>query len=179
MPNYSTEDIRNIALIGPSGSGKTSLVESLLQSTGVIGTAGQVEKGDTVCDYTDEEKQHGCSLFNSLVYLEYQDKYINVIDTPGSTDFIGQALTALPAVETVALVLNAASGVEPAARRLMDRAGQQKLCRMIVVNKMDSENVDLEALVSMIQDTFGSICLPIHLPSKDGSSLIVVFMYKV
>ena len=175
MPNYSTEDIRNIALIGPSGSGKTSLVESLLQNTGVIGAAGQVEKGDTVCDYTDEEKQHGCSLFNSLAHLEHQGKYINVIDTPGSADFIGQALTALPAVETVALVLNAASGVEPAAHRLMDRAEQQKLCRMIVVNKMDSENVDLEALVSTIQDTFGSICLPINLPSKDGSSLIDVF----
>jgi elongation factor G len=175
MPAYTTQDIRNIALVGQAGSGKTSLVEALLHAAGVIGTLGKVEAGDTACDFTDEEKKHGHSLCNAIVHIDHAGKHINLIDTPGSPDFIGQALTALPAVETVAVVINAANGIEPMARRMMQRARERKLCRMIIVNKIDSDTADLEALVAQLQQTFGSECIPIDLPARDREHVVNVF----
>jgi elongation factor G len=175
MPTYSTADIRNIAWTGHTGCGKTTLVEALLHAAGAIGHTGQVEKGDTVSDFTDEEKEHRHSLFASMVNFDHQGKHINSIDTPGLPDFLGQTLTVLPAVETVAVVIDAATGIESITRRIMDRAADRKLCRMIVINKIDAENVDLPALLASIQETFGSECLPINLPSKNATAVVDVF----
>ncbi|MAE63414.1 MAG: elongation factor G [Phycisphaeraceae bacterium] len=171
MPSYKTEDIRNIALTGHGGSGKTSLAEALLREAGVIHHTGLVEKGNTVCDFSDEEKERGHSLYNALVHADVHSRRLNLIDTPGYPEFTAFSLSALPAVETVAVVINAATGIEPVARRMMEAAGEENLCRMIVINKIDSDNIDLPALVEAIQETFGRECLPVNLPTEGGTAV--------
>jgi elongation factor G len=175
MPAYTTADIRNIAFVGHAGSGKTSLVEAILHEAGVIGHVGQVEKGTTVSDYTPEEKQHGHSLFTSVMHGDYHGKHINLVDTPGYPDFIGHAISGLSSVETAAVVISAAAGIEPLARRMMERAAQRKLCRMIVVNKIDHENIDLPKLLEQIQVAFGSECLPVNLPVESHTGVVDCF----
>lgn len=175
MPKYTTEDIRNIALTGHGGSGKTTLAEAMLHATGAIGHIGEVEKGNTVCDFEEEEKEHGHSLSAAICHVDHQGKRINLIDTPGYPDFLGQSLSVLPAVETVVVVVNAQAGIEMITRRMMERAEQRDLCRMIVVNKIDADNVDIEELVGQLQETFGAVCLPINLPTGGGTGVVDVF----
>lgn len=175
MPTYTTQDIRNIALVGHAGAGKTTLLEAIMHEAGVLGTMGQVEQGNTLSDYTEEEKAHGHSLFTSIAHCDYQTSHINLIDTPGAPDFLGQTITALPAVETVAVVIDAAAGIEAVTRRIMQQATDRKLCRMIVINKIDAENVDLAQLMANIQQTFGKACLPINLPAQNGKAVVDCF----
>ncbi len=173
MASYTTHDIRNIALLGHAGSGKTLLTEALMFKAGAIGAMGR--PGDLLSDFTDEEKEHGHSLFNAILHCDYQGKHINLIDTPGSPDFIGQTISALPAVETAAIVVSAQAGIEPMTRRMMERAKERNLCRMIVINKIDAEGADLPALVEGIRETFGSECLPINLPAEGGKKVVDCF----
>jgi elongation factor G len=175
MVSYTTESIRNIALAGHGAAGKTMLVESILYHAGKLATPGAVEKGNTVCDFDPQEKAHQHSLDSALVNLDYQGAHINLIDTPGFPDFIGQALAVLPAVETVAVVINAQSGIEAVTQRLMERAVERGQCRMIIVTKIDAENLDLPSLISQIQETFGRECLPINLPANNGASVVDCF----
>jgi elongation factor G len=172
---YTSETIRNIALIGHGASGKTSLAEALLFEAGVIGHLGSVEKGNTVCDHDPLEKTHQHSLETALVQFEHGEAHINLLDTPGFPDFIGHAIDALSAVETAAVVINAQSGIETVTRRLMERAAERGLCRMIIVNRIDHENLDLPGLVARIQDSFGAECLPINLPTGGCSGVIDCF----
>ncbi len=175
MVNYTTESIRNIALIGHGGTGKTTLIEALLAQGGRVATAGKVEQGNTVCDFDPQEKAHQHSLDAALVALDYQGAHINLIDTPGFPDFIGQAIAVLPAVETVAMVINAQTGIEPVTHRLMERAAERRLCRMLVINKIDVENVDLAGLLEQLRETFGNQCLPINLPANNGAGVVDCF----
>jgi elongation factor G len=175
MGAYSTQDLRNLALIGHAAAGKTTLAEALLHRMGVIGEAGTIERGDTLSDFTEEEREHGHSFFNSVLHGDYQGKHINLIDTPGSPDFLGQAIGALPAVETLAVTVNAAAGIEPVTRRMMHVAEQRDLCRMIVISRMDAAGADLQALVEQIQETFGKQCLPINLPAEGGQKVVDCF----
>ena len=175
MVSYTTESIRNIALVGHATAGKTTLVEAILHHAGKLSAPGTVEKGNTVCDFDPQEKTHQHSLDAALVNLDYQDTHINLIDTPGFPDFIGQAIAVLPAVETVAVVINAQTGIEAVTQRMMERAAVRRLCRMIVVNKIDAENVDLPGLLDQIQETFGKECLPINLPAKQGATVVDCF----
>ncbi|MEX2670781.1 MAG: elongation factor G [Phycisphaeraceae bacterium] len=175
MPKYTTQDIRNIAMVGHGGAGKTTLVEVLLAEAGAIGSVGSVERGTTVTDYDELEHRHGHSLQSAIAHVDSHGKHINLIDTPGYPDFLGQAYSALPAVETAAVVINAQAGVEMVARRMMERAEQRKICRMIVINRIDNENVDLPALLEQIQEAFGKVCLPINLPAEGGAKVVDVF----
>ncbi len=175
MVSYTTESIRNVALVGHGAAGKTTLVESILFHAGKLATPGVVEKGNTVCDFDPQEKAHQHSLDAALVNFDYNDAHINLIDTPGFPDFIGQALAVLPAVETVAVVINAQSGIEAMTQRLMERAAERRQCRMIIVNKIDAENLDLPGLLEQIQETFGRECLPINLPTNNGASVVDCF----
>lgn len=172
---YTTQDIRNIALAGHAGCGKTTLLETLLARAGMIGQPGPVERGQTVSDFTEEEKKHGHSLYASIVHCDYHDTHINLIDTPGAPDFTGQAVSTFPAAETIAVVIDANAGIESVTRRMMQRAARRKLCRMIVVNKIDAPNADLPALLDAIQSTFGKQCLPINLPAEGGKRIIDCF----
>ena len=172
---YTSDDIRNIALIGHGASGKTTLTEALLFATGRIGNAGTVERGNTVSDFDPLEKEHQHSLDLAVVNFDHAGSHINLIDTPGFPDFIGPAIAALSAVETAAVVINAQTGIETVTRRMMERAAGRGLCRMIIVNKIDAENLDLENLVVEIQDTFGSECLPLNLPAQGASAVVDCF----
>ncbi len=175
MPAYTTADIRNIALFGHGACGKTTLIESLLHQAGAIHHLGAVEKGTTTSDAAEEERQHGHSLFMSITHADHQGTHVNLIDTPGYPDFIGQAFMAMPAIETAALVVNAFAGIESNHRRIWDRATYRKLCRMIVINKIDHENIDLPGLVARIQEVFGKECLPINLPANGGTEVVDCF----
>ncbi|CAK0749423.1 ATP-binding cassette domain-containing protein [Gammaproteobacteria bacterium] len=110
MSTYTTLDIRNIALTGASGAGKTSLVEALLYAADAISTPGSLQRGTTVCDFDKQEKEYQHSLASAPAHLFYQGRLINLIDTPGYPDFMGQTLSVFPAVETVAVVVNAEAG---------------------------------------------------------------------
>ncbi len=171
MPSYSSEQIRNIALVGHTGAGKTSLAEGLLVAGGAIGAAGSVERGTSVSDYDPQEKSLKLSLDSSVLCLEHDDIHVNLIDTPGSPEFIGRALGALEAVETAAIVVNAANGIEPMTQRMMDQARDLGLCRMMIVNRIDAPGVNFAALLKQIRKTFGPECLPINLPA-DGASRV-------
>ena len=174
MP-YSTRDIRNVCLVGPSHAGKTLLTEALLHAGGKIPEKGSIEKGTTVSDYTAREKEIGHSQYNSVCHLDHEGIHVNLIDTPGYRDFFGRALSVMPAAETAAIVINATQGVEDMARRMMAAAHDQRMCRMIIVNKIDADGVDLEKTFNDIQEAFGKECLPMNLPSADGSKVVDCF----
>ena len=173
MTPASVHDIRNLTLLGHAGSGKTTLLEALLAAAGEIASAGSVARGDTVSDHDPQEKAMGHSLSASLTHLEWAGHWINLLDTPGLPDLAGRAMATLPAVETAAVVINAAAGIESGSRRMMAAAGGK--CRMIVVNGIDKSGVDFSALMDSIVQEFGSECLPINLPSPDGSAVVDCF----
>jgi elongation factor G len=175
MSKFSPEAIRTIALVGHGGAGKTTLTEALLAKAGAINTAGSVEKGTTVCDTDVLEKQSQHSLNATAVHLEHNGTRVHLIDTPGLPDFIGRAIGALPAVETAAVVVNAQNGVEMITSRMMQWVSKRNLCRMIVVNKIDAENIDLPGLLEKIQAAFGKECLPINLPAGGGERVVDCF----
>ena len=175
MANYATENIRTVALVGHGASGKTTLAEALLLKAGAITTAGTVERGTTVSDFDPLEKQYQHSLRSSVMHCETNGKRIHIIDTPGFPDFIGQSIGALDAVETAAVVVNAQSGVEMITSRMMDWAGNRNLCRIVIVNKIDADNVDAEATLAAIQAAFGRECLPINLPADGGKRVVDCF----
>ena len=175
MSDYNAEDVRNIALVGHAGSGKTTLVEALLAATGVIPAPGSVARGTTVCDYDPLEKEHRHSLDIGITSFNAHGKHVNLLDTPGFPDFLGRSVSVLPAVETAAVVINAQAGIERITQRMMTVAKDRQLCRLIIVNKIDAEGVDLEGLTAEIRDTFGPECLPINLPANGGQEVVDCF----
>jgi elongation factor G len=175
MPSYKTEAIRTVALVGQTAAGKTCLTEALLHRAGAIGAPGSLERGSTVCDFDPLEKKYQHSLGSAVAHLSHLDTRIHLIDTPGYPDFMGQAMTALEAVETAAVVINAQTGIEMITTRMMEWAKRRNLCRMIVVNKIDAEHVDLPGLVARIQEAFGKECLPINLPAGGSSNVVDCF----
>jgi len=174
MP-YCLGDIRNVCLVGPSNSGKTQLAEALLHAGGAIKTCGSVDKGDTVSDFTPRERELGHSQFSSICHLDHGGIHVNLVDTPGYRDFFSRALSVMSAAETAAIVVNAQEGIEMITRRMMKAAGTQRKCRMIIINKIDAEEIDLEALVADIRTAFGAECLPLNLPAADGESVVDCF----
>ena len=175
MPKYSTESIRTVALVGHTGAGKTTLAEALLAKAGAIPAPGSVEKGNTVCDFDPLEKTYKHSLNSAIVNFAWKNTHVHLIDTPGSPDFMGQALGALAAVETAVIVVNAETGIQLATDRMLKGAAKRGLCRMIVVNRIDAENADLPALLERIRQSVGKECLPINLPAKGGTAVVDCF----
>jgi len=175
LASYTTEDIRNIALVGHGSAGKTMLVEALLHKAGAINSMGSVEKGTTVCDFDPQEINHQHSLECVIASMDYHGGHINLLDTPGYPDFIGRSLAVLPAVETVAIVINAQTGIELVTHKMMGVAKDHGLDRIIIINKIDDEQADLPGLLSQIKETFGSECLPLNLPANNGSAVVDCF----
>ncbi len=175
MANYATGNIRTVALVGQGGAGKTTLAEALLHRSGMIKEPGVVERGTTVADFDALERSWQHSLRASIMHIDTQDTRIHLVDTPGFPDFIGQAIGALDAVETAAVVVTAQSGLEMIASRMMDWAAKRKLCRIVIVNKIDAENGDLPKVLAAIQAAFGKECLPINLPAGGGKKVVDCF----
>ena len=173
--HYSPDAIRTIALVGHAGCGKTSLVEALLHQGGELRAPGSVERGTTVCDFDPLERKYHHSLNSAVTHLHYRDTRIHLLDTPGYPDFSGLSISTLSAVETAAIVINAQTGIEMTTRRMMEWAEKRKLCRMIIVNGIDGEKVDLPGLLTQIQETFGKSCLPINLPAQRGQQVVDCF----
>ena len=175
--SYTTNDIRNIALLGQAGAGKTLMSESLLHAAGVIPTKGEIVRKSTVSDFDPLEKEHQHSLVSSVISFDHNGTHINLIDTPGYSDFFGPALSAINAVETALVVVNAQSGIETMTRRFIDLAKESGTGIAIVVNKIDLPEHDLEAIYNSIREEFGSECLAINLPSN-GATSVVSCLYK-
>ena len=175
MAQFATENIRTVGLVGDGASGKTTLAEALLAKAGAIAVAGSVERGSTVSDFDSIEKTYQHSLRASLMHLESANTRIHLIDTPGYPDFIGQSIGALDAVETAAVVINAAAGPQMIAARMMEWAATRKLCRLVIINRIDADNVDLPAVLAAVQDAFGKECLPINLPADGGKRVVDCF----
>ncbi|MCR6687376.1 elongation factor G [Pseudoxanthomonas sp.] len=180
MP-YATHDIRNVALAGHPGAGKTTLFEALLHAGGALTTAGSVERGTTVSDFDPMEKARGHSMDIAIASIDHapdgqgQAYHLNFIDTPGYPEFRGPALSALAAVETAVIVVDADTGVEHGTLRLMERAKERGLCRAIVVNKIDHEHADCPQVMDQLRQAFGPGVLPLNLPADWGTRVVDCF----
>ena len=167
--------IRSLALVGQTGAGKTSLAEALLHRAGALGAPGSLERGTTVSDFDPMERRAQHSLNSAVMHLTHRGARVHLIDTPGYADFVGQSMTALEAVETAAVVINAGTGIEMMSARMMEWAAQRQLCRLIIINKIDAAGVDLAGLVTLIQAAFGKECLPLNLPAAGGTKVVDCF----
>ncbi|MDO5689346.1 MAG: elongation factor G [Tissierellia bacterium] len=170
MKAYSTKDIRNLALVGHSGCGKTSLIEALLFKTGATNRKGRVEDGNTVSDYRREEIAKGISTATSVVPIEYKDKKINLIDTPGYFDYVGEVFGALRASEAALLVVDATSGIEVGTEKAWDYTERISLPRIIFLNKMEKENVEFNKVVSDLRIKFGKKVIPLTVTLGEGET---------
>jgi elongation factor G len=179
MP-YATHDIRNVALAGHPGAGKTTLFEALLHAGGALTTAGSIERGTTVSDFDPMEKARGHSMDIAIASIDHapssdRNYHLNFIDTPGYPEFRGPALSALAAVETAAIVVDADTGVEHGTLRLMERARERGLCRAIIVNKIDHEHADCVRVMEQLREAFGNGVLPLNLPADNGRRVVDCF----
>jgi elongation factor G len=170
MAKYRVEDIRNIALVGHGAAGKTSLADSLLFKGKAVDRRGSVDDGSSLSDYDDEEKKRRFSIDTTILHLEHQGKQVHILDAPGYPDFVGGALEALQAVETAVIVISAPNGIEVNTRRMFSEAGRRGLARMLVINKMDADNIHFDALITSLQETFGKGCVLFNAPIGQGAS---------
>ena len=177
-PDTVVQAIRSVALVGQTGAGKTSLAEALLHKAGMIGALGSLERGTTVSDYDPMERRAQHSLNASVLHLTHHGTRVHLIDTPGYADFVGQSMTALEAVDTAAIVINASTGIEAVSARMMEWAASRRLCRLIIINKIDATGAGLPALVARIQAAFGKECLPLNLPAAGGTKVVDCFFNR-
>ncbi|PIE42771.1 MAG: elongation factor G [Gammaproteobacteria bacterium] len=168
----SVGNIRNIAFAGQAGAGKTTLIERLLFETKAITHMGEVERGTTVCDYDTQSKQRQHSLNPTLTHLTHNNHQVNMLDTPGMPDFIGRSISVLPAVETLALVVDGLNGSGILTERMLSVASRRNKCRLIVINKIDSEGLQLDKQLKLLQDEFGAEVLPLNLPDESGQGVV-------
>jgi len=169
MPKYSVDQIRNVVFCGHGSAGKTMLVDKILNTTGAVARHASVEDGTSICDFDEEEKHHKYTIESSVVHCTHGGKFFCMIDTPGYPDFIGQAIGAMRGVDTAAIVINAASGIEVNTRRVFQEAKKAGLGRMIVINRMDGDNIDFLTLVDNIQELFGKSCVLLNVPLGQGA----------
>lgn len=169
MAVIKPEDIRNVALCGHGSTGKTTLIDKMLIATGAVGSSHSVDDGTSVCDFDEEEKKHGYSIEASVANFTHADLRFHVLDTPGYPDFIGQTIGALRGVDTAAIVISANTGIEVNTRRVFAEAGAQGLGRMIILNKMDADNVDYPEVIQSIKELWGNACVPLNVPLGHGA----------
>jgi elongation factor G len=169
MAKQRVEDVRNVTLCGHGSAGKTTLVDRMLTATGTLNRQASVDDGTSICDFDEEEKHHKYSIEASVVHFEHAGKQFQVIDTPGYPDFIGQTIGALRGVDTAAIVINAQAGIEVNTRRVFAEAEKAGVGRVIIVGKMDSENIEFDALLKSIQGLFGNVCVPLNVPLGHGA----------
>jgi elongation factor G len=177
MANYRADDIRTVALVGHEQAGKTSLADAILFKAKATDRRGNVEDGSSISDFDDEEKKHKYSIDSSVLHLDYQGKRIYLIDAPGKSDFLGQAIVSLGAVDCAAVVVSATAGIQVNTRRMFAEAGRRGQARMLVINRLDSDNIQFAALLNVLRDSLGKNCVLFNLPDAVGpgfSSVISV-----
>ncbi len=166
--NVPTKNIRNAVLLGHSGSGKTSLLECMLYEAKAISRIGSVEAGNTISDYTNVEKEKGNSIFTTLTHVMWKDSKINLIDTPGSNDFVGEVVPSLRVADTSIMVLNAQNGVEVGTEILWEHTEKYQTPTLIVINQMDHEKADFDKALDQAMNRFGSKVIPVQYPLNSG-----------
>jgi elongation factor G len=164
VKRYATGQIRNVALVGHGGSGKTSLAEALLHRAGAITRTGRVEDGTTVCDFDPEEHRRGISLSLSVAPFEWRDHKVNLVDTPGYADFMGEVSAALRIADLAVFVVSAVDGVEVQTEEAWALANRLRVPRMVFVNKLDRERASFDATLAQLRDRLGAGIAPLELP---------------
>ena len=178
MKVYTPDRIRNIVLVGHQGSGKTSLAESMLHVSKKIRRMGTITEGSTVSDYQPSEKERQMSIFSSLLHAEWEDHKINIVDTPGYPDFVGEVAAAVRVADASVFVMNSQEGVEVGAELAWSAADENEKPVMFVVNQIDRPQADVESLITQMQDRFGSGVTIIQFPGGDPNTLIDVLIMK-
>ena len=168
MAEYNTKDIRNIALISHAGSGKTSFGEAILYNAGASNRFGKVDDGTTVSDYSEDEIDRKVSINASILSFKYNNKRINMIDAPGYADFMGEVLSALNAVDSAILLVDANDGIQVGTEKTWSMANELDLARAIFINKLDKENVNFYGVVDSIKERFGKSCVLADMPIGIG-----------
>lgn len=168
MKEYKTKDIRNIALVSHNGAGKTMLVERLLFDTGITTRLGSVQQGTTMMDFEEEEVARNSSIATAIAPIEWQGTKLNLLDTPGYADFVGEVFSALKVVESVLVLVEAVAGVEVGTELVWQYAEERDLPRVLLVNKMDRENVRTERVMDSIQNYLSGNPIPLQLPIGEG-----------
>lgn len=169
MKPYEVEKIRNVALLAHGGAGKTSLTEALLYTSGVINRLGRIEEGTTVSDYTADEVRRKISIKSALLHSQWQEHKINLVDTPGYTDFVGEVRSALPVVDGAIVVIDGTSGVEVGTERAWSYAEEFHLGRLVFVNKMDGDNANFYSILEAMKKGWGNKITPLQLPLGEGN----------
>lgn len=168
MKVYETKDIRNIALVGHAGSGKTTFSENLIFNSGVINRRGSIEENSTQSDFNEIEHERRCSVLSSLLFVEHNNKKINILDTPGYDDFIGEMISALNVVETAFIFVNSQTGIEVGTESAWDYANRFMNSIVFVVNKLDIDQANFERTYQQLRDIFGRKVVALHIPISVG-----------
>lgn len=181
MKVYQTNEIKNIALLGSSGSGKTTLVEAMLFESGVIKRRGSVAAKNTVSDYFPVEQEYGYSVFSTVLHVEWNNKKLNIIDCPGSDDFVGSTVTALNVTDTAIILLNGQYGVEVGTQNHFRYTEKLNKPVIFLVNQLDNEKCDYDNILEQLKEAYGSKVIPIQYPIATGpgfNALIDVLLMK-
>ncbi|GIV60618.1 elongation factor G [Rhodocaloribacter litoris] len=179
MNVYDADHIRNIALVGHQGSGKTMLAEAMLHASGALQRMGSIEEGNTVSDYHPSERERQMSVFTSLLHVEWKGHKINILDTPGYPDFVGEVIAALKVADTALYVINAAEGVQVGTELAWQAGEQMQKPAMFVFNHMDKPGVDFRDVVRQVRERFGRGATVVQLPAGTGTrSIIDVLLMK-
>lgn len=181
MKVYQTNEIKNIALLGSSGSGKTTLVEAMLFESGVIKRRGSVATKNTVSDYFPVEQEYGYSVFSTVLHVEWNNKKLNIIDCPGSDDFVGSTVTALNVTDTAIILLNGQYGVEVGTQNHFRYTEKLNKPVIFLVNQLDNEKCDYDNILEQLKEAYGSKVVPIQYPIATGpgfNALIDVLLMK-
>ncbi|MCR4838306.1 MAG: elongation factor G [Eubacterium sp.] len=172
MNVYTTDKIRNVALLGHAGSGKTSLVEAIAYLAGMTSRMGSVANGNTISDYEKEEVKRGISLKTTVIPVEWDGVKVNLLDTPGSPDFIGEAEEAVSVADAAVIVVSGKSGIEPGTKRAWEFCEKKKLPRMIFVTEMDDDHASFREVVQSLQELYGKHIAPFHLPIRENEQFV-------
>jgi elongation factor G len=164
MKDYSTDAIRNVALISHGGAGKTTMADAILHMTGATTRMGKVEDGSTISDYDDEEIRRGISLYTTVLPVEYKDFKINLLDTPGFLDFIGEVISALRVADSAVVLVDAVSGVEVGTEITWQYCNRFNMPRLVVINKMERENANFQRVLAQLQEFSTIRLIPIQIP---------------
>ena len=167
--SLTTKNIRNVVLLGHSGSGKTTLSETMLYESGGTSRRGSVENRSTTSDFTNIEQEKGNSIFSTLMHANWRGCKINMIDTPGYDDFVGEVVSSLKVADTALLVLNASNGVEVGTELVWEYVKKYNTPAIIVVNQVDHDKADYESTLEQARERFGSNVIPVQYPLNQGS----------